>query len=383
MGEASRGGPRVVRRWRSHSGIAAVIALVAAQPACGLITSDGGLDQEPGTETGLPAPVDAGLTAGDAADGAEAADAVGLDVSEAGQSDVLPHCTAAIENPVLASEAIPFPTGRPRIFYSWTTEEQIAELRAGGELFSRSEREGLGRGYAFTALAEFAAAGSTGLAGDLARLLGEYLFINIRYAWTNPWATRLGWPGEDYGNQLVQIVLDPAAWIVVFDGYQLQVLDGNDEVVPIEDALAQPERIGALYFLRGEGAGGPLCGTFLAGDGGYREFVLGNVAMVEQWSIGTDAILAQLDADIGALEAMIELLSDCSLEANYNDWNAEIVCHWEYRESTSPGRIYEDALALPSASYVPTAENLQALVDTLRADRFEPDPLVVHPNEPP
>ncbi len=370
MAAAGGSGPGAVRGWRVHTGIAAVLSLAAAQPACGLVTSDVWSNDD----SALPPGADAGT---------DAADAAVPDVSLDEQTDDgLPACATAVENPVLASEAIAFPTGRPRVFYSWTTEEQIAELRAGAALFNRSEREGLGRGYALTALAEFASSG-TRADQELARLIGEDLFINLRYAWTNPWATRLGWPGEDYGNQLIRIVLEPEAWIVVFDGWNLQVLDANDQEVPIEDALAQPERIGALYFLRGERAGGPVCGTFAGGDGGYREFVLGNLAMVEEWSVGTETILTQLDTDIGALEELIAVLSACQANVDTAMWNADVVCYWQGQWPAGALRPYEDALALPSELYLPTMDHLQSLVDTLRADRFEPDPLVVDPNESP
>ncbi len=48
---------------------------------------------------------------------------------------------------------------RSAVFYSWTTDEQVEELRAGGPLFSRSERPGMGRGLAFTDLVAFASNG--------------------------------------------------------------------------------------------------------------------------------------------------------------------------------------------------------------------------------
>jgi hypothetical protein len=48
-----------------------------------------------------------------------------------------------------------------RILYSWTTPEQVAELRANRVLFTRTERPGKGPGYAFTALADFEKLGET------------------------------------------------------------------------------------------------------------------------------------------------------------------------------------------------------------------------------
>ena len=360
---------------RLSSKLATTLAIVGAQPGCGVTSSDAS------PTTGDPVPPDA------AAAGAGAGGEIALEGIPCVEERQLAE-------QLLADQAILFPSGKPRVFYSWTTEEQAAELRAGTPLFSRSEREGLGRGYAFTALADYAEVSAQSSQPDpqqraeLARLIGEELFATARYAWTNAWATRLGWPGEDYGDQLLRIELEPEAWIVQFDGSILTVLDQQGEIVAIEAALAQPERIGAVYFLRSSAADGPSCGTFggEGGGGGYREFILGNLAMVREWSLGTEALHAVLEDDIAALEQLAELLETCPSPSDYYEgWNADVLCGWyignEYGGPTP--RTYEDALALPSELYYPSPDRLRTLLDTLRGSLFEPDPWVVAPNESP
>ena len=365
------------KQLRLGSKVATTLAIIGAQPGCGLITSDSTStppDQGTGGSGREPAnPSQAG-----------AGGALSIDVS------------CPVEGEALAAQAVPFPSGRPRIFYSWTTAEQAAELRAGETLFSRSEREGMGRGYAFTALAEFATTHADidsdyyAPRAELARIIGEDLFVTARYAWTNTWATRLGTPDEDYGDQLLRIELDPEAWIVQFDGSMLEVYDQNDVPVPIEEALAHPERIGAVYFMRSEYAGGPYCDTFGGGYGGegagYREFVLGNLAMVREWSLGTDAIRAAIEDDVALLEELRSLLVDCPPAEYYAGWEGDVVCGWwgySYSPRDTSPRFYEDALSLPSELYYPTPDRLQGVIDALVDALFEPDPLIVEPNESP
>src|SRR5690606_12192454 len=115
-------------------------------------------------------------------------------------------------------------------------------------------------------------------------------FTEFRYAWTNPWAPRIGPEGEDYGDRLVRLVWRDDAWVVVRDsgGRIIEVIDRDGNSVPDASVAASPERIAALYFARTEVNGSPLCSTF-SGEtsGGYREFIVGNADMLEEWSIGT------------------------------------------------------------------------------------------------
>jgi hypothetical protein len=262
-----------------------------------------------------------------------------------------------------------------RVLYSWTTPEQAAELRRDRVLLTRTETAGLGRGYAFTSMDELAARGSGPAHQLLARLSGE-LFTKVRYAWPNAWATRMGWPGEDYGDQLVRIVLKPEAWIVVVsDRVGMAVIDMNNELVPIEQALAESERIGAVFFYRVDIQGQ---GTFSSCSGGYREFIVGNEAMIEEWSLGTEQLRNQLEADAALIEGMLERVREVPPAVTPATFNEHVVCQWDQQPSTEAD-VYVRCLSLPSENYAPLPAQLAALSEALRAGLFEPDPLVVTP----
>jgi hypothetical protein len=262
-----------------------------------------------------------------------------------------------------------------RVLYSWTTPEQAVELRRDRVLFTRTETEGLGRGYAFTSMDELAARGTGPAHQLLARVSGE-LFTKVRYAWPNAWATRMGWPGEDYGDQLVRIVLKPEAWIVVLsDRVGMAVIDMNNELVPIEQALSESHRIGAVFFYRVDVQGQ---GTFKSCSGGYREFIVGNEAMIEEWSLGTEQIKTQLETDAGLIEGLLERLRETPPSIAPATFNQSVVCQWDYQPITEVD-AYVRCLSLPSENYAPLPLQLAALSDTLRAATFDPDPLVVTP----
>ena len=61
-------------------------------------------------------------------------------------------------------------------------------------------------------------------------------------------------------------------------------------------------------------------------------------------------------------------------------FNATVVCDWEFGACGERG-AYHDALAIPSDNYIPDVATIAAISDTLRADPFELDPLVVLPGE--
>lgn len=263
-----------------------------------------------------------------------------------------------------------------RELYSWTTLEQAAELRAGGELFTRSERPGMGPGYAFTYMAERAAFESAEAAAILNGVLEN--FDKARYAWPHPWATRMGWPGEDYGDQLLRIVLKPEAWVLlVWEGGRISVVDMDNKAVPLSAAAAALDRIGAIFFVKKDVRGS---GSFFQCSGGYREFVVGNLAMIEEWSLGTEEIRARLVAEVALIDAFRGELEPAPPAFDPATFNTEIACHWDAPIATNLDR-YERSLAIPSENYIPTLANLVALRDTLQASVFDPDPLIVKPGQ--
>ena len=266
--------------------------------------------------------------------------------------------------------------GEQRVFYSWTTDEHVAELRAGTQLFSRSERPGQGRGLLFDSLAHYAEAGQSDEA-TLAGTLANETFAKARFAWPNPWATVLGFPGETYGNQLLKIELLPQAWIAYFDGRSLRVFDAENAPVPLEAALATPLRIGAIFHVSEAEAGGGYCGTFHPGGVGFREFAVGNIAMVARWSLATAEIGQRIQDDIAQLRAFE---AELSCVGDTSGWSSNVRCAWSDGFSPNSGRgNYDFALGLPSELYRPSATNLEALIAVLEASLPAGEPLVVTP----
>jgi hypothetical protein len=272
--------------------------------------------------------------------------------------------------------------GSQRVFYSWTTDEQVAELRAGGPLFSRSESPGKGRGLAMTQLAEFASQGSDPV-HQLAAALASNVFAKLRFSWPNPWATLMGWPGETYGNQLLQVTLRPDAWIASYNERRgLLVYDSNNQVISAEVAAASPERIGAIYFESESAENSVYCGTFSQGSVAFREYVLGNLQMVQSWSLATTEIAARLDSDIATLEAFSADLACRQLPPPQTEWSAGAQCAPRGGASVDPRSslyYYDLALGIPSELYWPSQENLAALIAALKASSPAGEPLAVNP----
>ena len=127
--------------------------------------------------------------------------------------------------------------------------------------------------------------------GDrIAKLLDTTTFAKLRFAWHAPWATRLGMPGEEYGDQLVRVRLasDAIVLSLVTSTGQFTAMDLRGTPLAHADVLAHPERIAAIYFVSdgGAAAGVPSPATI------YREVVLCNEAAIAEWSVGTDDIVA-------------------------------------------------------------------------------------------
>jgi hypothetical protein len=271
-----------------------------------------------------------------------------------------------------------------RVLYSWTTPEQAEELRRGRRLFLGPEEIGKGRGYAFDVIAGLAITGAPEGAGALAKRFTTELFPTIRYAWPQPWATRMGWPRENSGNQLLRIVLKESAWTALVMNGEIRVVDASNQGVSMADALGSPERIGAIFFLKDQASGGAGClGPVIGGVTGatYRQFILGNEATIEEWSLGTEEIRQRIAADISLLSTFLDGVRGCP--PVINDWGALLACEWTSPADAlgDPTASYFRALALASELYLPARQPIANLVDTLRGDLFEPDPLIVRPGE--
>jgi hypothetical protein len=349
--------------------------------ACGLATQNGDSSASAsGGQSGSGGVTSTGGTAGTAGTGgAGATGGSGGGVIGTGGITVTSCATEAQDQQFFPGQSFNHQLPVARVLYSWTTATQEAELRADPTLLTTGEAPGLGRGLAMDTVQSLADGGDV-LAKGLMTVFTKY-----RYAWTNPWATRMGWPGETYGDRLIRIVLKAEAWIAVLHNGELSgAYDQAGNVIDRDLVVASPERVGALFFVNDSAVGGPICGTytgtFAQGSNGYRELVVGNESMIEEWSLGTQSILDRINDDIAELERFADFARTCPMA--WGEFNVTVACGWDstYYDDIPPS--YADALALPSPYYEPTPENLDAIVTTLRADPFAVDPLVVTPGGP-
>jgi hypothetical protein len=353
-----------------YPSIATAITALIAQ-ACGLVSSS------PSHDDNAPIAGSAGQPGGGSSTTGGSSSTGGAVLNVAGQPGLMLPQPCPVDDAPFAEQVVT-QIGEQRIFYSWTTEEQVAELRAGGPLFSRTERPGMGRGQLFDELTDLGQAGAT-LENELARELASGAFAKARYAWTNPWATVMGFPGESYGNELLRIELLDEAWIAFFANGNLRVFDLQNNEVPLQTAYDNPGRIGAIYYESRAEAGNRYCGTFSQGGVGYREFALGNIDMVKRWSLATPEIAERLKSDIAELE---KLQTQIVCFGDLSDWTTNVTCSWEqgyYSQDVQNNYVF--SIGLPSELYRPTATNIEAVISALEASMPTGEPLEVSADE--
>jgi hypothetical protein len=361
------------------SGIAASVTLFTS--ACGMV----GDDVERTRAEGGATTEDGGRAAGSGgvpgAGGAVNFGSGGSPLFGTGGEVVAPSCPS---DPDATRDLSPYALWETsdlvqRTLYSWTSTAQIDELRDDPTLLTRAASAGGDRGRAADVISSLAGT------SEIAELLDRPEFERKRFGWPNAWATARGWPGETYGDQLLEIRLREDAWIVrmTYDengGWQFAVFDMRGIDVPTEDVIANPERIAAIYFSDGNAWNG--CRGTLAGGTIYREYVICNERMVESWSALTPGIRAHLEGAIEALvplgEAFTALPDVClPLDKGVDCFALDALNTWRSSTEEVPGLLetYLASLCFPNELYLPTRANLDALIAKLRASLFEPDPL--------
>jgi hypothetical protein len=258
-----------------------------------------------------------------------------------------------------------------RILYSWTNAAQVDELRADPTLLTRSVSADGRRGRAADLIASMAPSVA------LAAVLDGPEFEKKRFGWPHAWPTALGWEGETYGDQLLEIRLRESAWVARLRAYDdlIEVFDMNDQPVPVDAALADPGRIAAILFID-ETASGACGGTF-GGASAFREYVLCNERMIEGWSALTPEIRAHLEQSIDALASVREALAvaRCTeVTGSVDCFASDAIAAWRDPPQDLMGK-YLASLALPNGLYQPSTGNLDVLLAQLGARLFEPAPL--------
>jgi hypothetical protein len=190
-----------------------------------------------------------------------------------------------------------------------------------------------------------------------------------RPTWPNPWALRLvDHPASEHMNP-VRVQFKADAWFARISDRTVSVLDANNSPIALESAIAAPERIAAIYYVIDDTSPGAqnACET------GRRELALGNEAMVAKFSVGTNEILARLDADLEALTQLFEVARPCSnVDMGMGTFHAFTVCQtWDYFDAASEYSAYAWALSNPVEAYKPSVQNLSNLVEALKSDRAD------------
>lgn len=266
----------------------------------------------------------------------------------------------------------------PRL-YSYTTKTQADGLRAGDPIFSKTTTDSGHRGYLFDVLAKRERIGD-----PIAKELASERFAAGRFAWPFLAGTRIS--PERYGDEILSFTFKPEALFVAFQakiaGYRFYDAKGTE--VPNAVAMATPERIAAFLFLNDEetrtvGTTGIIAcaGTIDVGLV-YREFYLGNVGMLAEWSLGTQAIVDRITAEVADLRALAKEL-DCSMGRIGPSCDAVIARWWRVGGSRLERLTGSMAFATPFGRSGLGPQDLTRLADDLESLRFAPNPLVVTP----
>ena len=255
-----------------------------------------------------------------------------------------PATSPAPAHTTLASQALRNDHFARRTLYTWTTAGQIEDLRRGGPLLVAEVSEIHGSSTLEATLSDLAER-----ADPMARLLYTTTFAKMRFGWHAPWATRLGWPDEQYGDELIRVTLKPDAFIVGLTrtSGQFSAHDLADRDVPLADVIAHPERIAAIFFVND------------FGSTNYREFALCNESMIESWEYGTDAIRQELADEANELDALAARTGAQTLASAPHAWD---------HATSGIADEYQAALAFGfNPLYSLDAAGLRGLAQTLRS----------------
>jgi hypothetical protein len=240
--------------------------------------------------------------------------------------------------------------------YTWTTVEQIDALEKGGALLDRSSSP-IG-----TSIYEVDLVHCT--EGPIARRLRSDAFARIRFAWTAGWPTVLGLAGRGYGSHLLRVHLKPDAVVARLErDAPLRFHDLAQHDVSEADVDAHPERLAAVLHVH----------TSVPGvEVPYREFVIVNESMIEEWSYGTPEIAAILEADRKNLLDLRPRLASTKPQ--------DVAAIW--RDGAPPDDLaarYLGALAFANADYTPATLPWDALGAALVPPPDERAPIRVAP----
>jgi hypothetical protein len=158
-----------------------------------------------------------------------------------------------------------------RVFYTWTTKEQAAEIRRGGAVLQRSFSPGKGFASYDHLLSDLAQIGD-----PTARMLWHEGFAKSRFAWFN--AFGIATFEEPFGDELLRITIEDSSKILTLLPHGF---------VPAPETA---DAIGAVEFHAGD----------------YSEYILSNESAIAKVEIATPDLLAEVRAQLLFLKSVAE-----------------------------------------------------------------------------
>jgi hypothetical protein len=204
-------------------------------------------------------------------------------------------------------------------------------------------------------------------------VLGAEAFSRRRYAWANPWATARGFGDEQYGDRLVRVVLKEDAALVGI-GRSLRFMDAQGETLSWDAAVQPPNHIAAVFDEH----------LASAVPTPFREYVVVNESMIEEWSTGTEAIRARLALDAEMLRRYADALEARGIvrpRADLGGRAREVVDYAWLGGATHPTdeQLYVTALAFPTLVYDADAAAVRAIAARLEGLPPQGDAVVMRP----
>lgn len=271
----------------------------------------------------------------------------------------------------------------PRV-YSFTTAEQVAGLRRGDAVFSKTNLDAVHRGHLFDRLAEVLRADHGPYGAHIHAIAKELTgprFELGRFAWPFLAGTRVS--PERYGDEILSFSFKPEALLVAFDTREtaFRFFDAKGTKINPLVAMKRLDRVAAFLFtnlhdssLETSGPGG--CRGELGVGLVYRELYLGNPAMLAEYSLGTPQIVDRIDAEVADLRSLARDL-DCT-RGSIGPSCDVVPYTWDYGGPNRTDKFVASmAFASPFGLFGFAPADLLRLADDLEKLRFVPSPYVV------
>jgi hypothetical protein len=266
-------------------------------------------------------------------------------------------------------------------FYTWTTEEQINDLRENKNILTKSKSETKG-----FSLYDMTLRDSTLKDDTLIKLLLEEQYAKKRFGWINGWSTIKGWEGEHYGHQLVKIVLNDSAIIGKLkiewrrwkksDPISFYDLKGNklstDYVIKNKHLVAavyheyQDKGTRVEWKRKKRGSHSSVEKKRKVSNEGFipiREFVIINERMIKNWSYGTAEIKREIVSEIELLKQFQK-----SKEAKQKAYRGYWLTEWfETEEPKSDFEIYKSLTCFQNDHYLFNSKRIQLIISELES----------------